>query len=57
MEALAAIGTFLAEHWDLVTDVYDAIVNKGVQKEDLRKMIRDAMLAAADAQMKSELGG
>ena len=56
MTALVEIAQFLLEHADLIDDIRRALTG-GVSKEDLRKMIRDAMVAASDAAMKKELGG
>jgi hypothetical protein len=51
---MAAMLAFLFEHADLIEDIAAAIA-KGLSKEVLKKSIRDAMVAASDAQMKAEL--
>lgn len=52
----ATVLTFLAEHFELVELLYEAIVNKGLSKDQIKTAIRDAMVAASDAQMQKELG-
>lgn len=55
IEALTTVASFLLEHADLVDDIAKAI-DGGMSKDELRKAIRDAMVAASDAEMKRELG-
>lgn len=55
MSALTSILAFLLEHADLIGDIKEA-VESGVTKDSLRKIIRESMVAASDAQMQLELG-
>ncbi len=55
MGALLEAGQFLVEHADLLGDLVQALEG-GASKDVLRKAIRDAMVAASDAEMKRELG-
>jgi hypothetical protein len=54
MGALAEVGAFLVEHADLLGDIVNALEG-GLSKDSLRKAIRDAMVAASDAEMRREL--
>ena len=56
MSTVAEIAAFLLEHADLIEDIEKAIT-AGVTKNTLQKAIRDAMVAASDAEMTRELGG
>ncbi len=53
--ALAAIGSFLLDHADLVDDLIEAI-GSGTPKEALRIAIRAAKVKVSDEAMKEELG-
>jgi len=55
MGALAEIAAFLLEHADLIGELSNAIKG-GASKDDLKKAIRDSLVAASDAAMKAELG-
>lgn len=55
MTTLLQLAAFLVDHADLVDDLVTAI-GKGVSHDVLKKSIRDTMIAAADADMKAELG-
>lgn len=55
MSLFATIIAFLAEHVDLLEDVYD-FLKSGGDKAVLKKAIRDAKVAASDAVVKEELG-
>lgn len=55
MTALAEIAGFLLEHADLIQLVAQALEG-GAPKDALMEAIRKEMVAAADAQMKLELG-
>jgi len=54
--AAATVAAFLFQHSDLIEDI-ETWFEKGLSKDLLRKSIRDAMVAASDAEMKRELGG
>ena len=56
IEALTTVAQFLLTHGELLDDIYQAIKSGKVSNEDLRKAVRDAMVAASDAAMQAELG-
>jgi len=45
---------FLAEHWELVELLYNAITTGKLTKQSATKALNDAMVAASDAQMQKE---
>ncbi len=53
---LLEAGKFLVEHYDLITEIMDAIASGQSTKEGIRKAIRDSMVAASDATVEIELG-
>lgn len=53
---MASVLLFLAEHFDLVEALIEAIAG-GASKESLLKAIKASMVTASDEAMKRELGG
>lgn len=47
---------FLFKHLDIVELIYDAIVNRGVDRAKLVAAIKQEMVQASVAKMKDELG-
>lgn len=51
-----AIALFILQHPDLLVMLIDAIQGKKLTAAQANEALRTAMIAAADAQMKAELG-
>ncbi len=54
---IETILLFLAQHFELVDLLFDAITNKGVDHRKIVAAIKREMIEASDAQMRAELGG
>lgn len=52
---IATVLTFLLAHGELLQLIFEA-AQKGLTQDVMARAIRDAMVAAADAEMKKDLG-
>jgi hypothetical protein len=50
-QALLALLQFLGSHFDLITLLFDAITEGKLTKDQATKAIKEAMIAASDAEM------
>ena len=57
MNILAALGTLLLDHPELVELMLDVIEGKKLTVEQVTSAIKTAMVEASDAEMRRELGG
>ncbi len=50
------IGKFFVEHFDLLSEIFDAISSGRSTKDQIRQAIRDSMTTASDTLVEAELG-
>lgn len=54
MPLVGAFLIWLADHYDLVVLIYDAVTSGKLSKDQATKAVQDAIVAASDAEMARE---